>query len=212
MRLLRAKKPKAHKTARDLQREATRAKLMEAARKLFSEYGYEDVSVTDIGKEAGVSHAMIYANFSDKAGLLYEIVRENNAPQLPAAQKAAQSSGNAIDRIMKVLGVWAKYDLADPELLAVMQAYSWTWSDQMEVDNIEERDMHTNILSALVDEGVANSEFASQLDPDVAAEALFAIYTWGLRPAVFGDVSPAGCIKRLRPQVELLLGLGDTSA
>ena len=75
---------------------STRAKLIEAARKLFSEYGYEGVSVTDIGKKAGVSHAMIYANFTDKAGLLYEIVRENNAPQLPAVRKAAKSSGHAL--------------------------------------------------------------------------------------------------------------------
>lgn len=206
MRLLRAKKPKAHKTARDLQRETTRAKLIEAARKLFSEYGYEGVSVTDIGKKAGVSHAMIYANFTDKAGLLYEIVRENNAPQLPAVRKAAKSSGSVVDRIMKVLGVWATYDLADPELLAVMQAYSWTWPDQMETDNIEERKEHTGILSSLVVEGMAKGELPRQLDPDIAAEAVFALYTWGLRPAVFSDVSPVECIKRLRPQVEMLLG------
>jgi len=205
MRLLRAKKPKLKKTSRDLQREATRAKLLEAARKLFAEHGYEGVSVTDIGKQAGVSHAMIYANFGDKTGLLYEIVSENNAPQLPAALKAAESSGTALDRLMKVLGVWAKYDLGDPDLLAVMQAYSWTWSDELEKDNVIQRIEHMEVLGKLLDEGVKAGEFPVDLDVPMVTEAIFAIYTWGLRPGVFEGLSPAACVKRMRPQIELLL-------
>jgi len=205
MRLLRAKKAKTKPTARDRQREATRARLLEAARKLFVEHGYEAVSVTDIGKEAGVSHAMIYANFGDKAGLLYEIVRQNNAPQLAEVQKATQAPVSARERIYKVLNVWARYDLADPELLAVMQAYSWTWSVEAEQENRQELDVHRACLASLIREGRAAGEFGGEIDALEAARAIFAIYTWGLRPGVFDGASARQCVNRIKPQVELLL-------
>jgi AcrR family transcriptional regulator len=203
--MLRARKPRQRPTARDRQREETRKRLLDAARKLFAKNGYEGVSVTDIGKEAGVSHAMIYANFGDKAGLLYEIIKENNAPQYPAAVCAAKSSGSALERIIKVLGVWAKYDLSDPELLAIMQGYSWTWPAEFERVNSRERAKHLKLVEDLIAEGIEQAEFSDRLDAAIASDAIFAIYTWGLRPGVFEGASAAACIQRLEPQIRLLV-------
>jgi AcrR family transcriptional regulator len=206
--MLRAKKLRIAPTARDRQREKTRKRLLDAARKLFAEHGVDAVSVTDIAKEAGVSHGMIYANFGDKAGLLYEIVSENNAPQMPAARKAAASSGAAVDRIRKVLDVWAKYDLADPALLAVMQAYSWTWPVEMENANKAERGDHLAIVQGLVVEAIGAGSVPAHVDAEVAAEAIFAIYTWGMRRGVFEGFTPRESVDHIWPQVQEVLGMG----
>lgn len=203
--MLRAKKAKQEPTARDRQREKTRRKLLETARRLFAEHGVDGVSVTDIGKQAGVSHAMIYANFGDKAGLLYQIVSENNAPQFPAARKAAASSGKPLDRLKKVLLVWAKYDLAQPDLLAVMEAYSWTWSKEIEAQNKRERAIHFELVADLIREAVSEGAVKKDLDPDLAAEAIFAIYTWGLRGGVFEGLSYKQCVKHIWPQIMMIL-------
>src|SRR5262245_6580595 len=76
----RGRKPKPP-TARDRQRHGTERRLLAAARKLFSDYGYQNTAVTEIAKAAGVTHALIHAYFNSKAGLLYALVSETNARQ-----------------------------------------------------------------------------------------------------------------------------------
>jgi AcrR family transcriptional regulator len=53
----------------------TRERLIEAAKALFAEHGFEDVTVRDICREANASLALVNYHFGDKLGL-YEVVTE----------------------------------------------------------------------------------------------------------------------------------------
>ncbi|HTL35125.1 MAG TPA: CerR family C-terminal domain-containing protein, partial [Kofleriaceae bacterium] len=55
---------------------ATRVRLLDAARHLFAELGFEDVTVRDICREAGANLALVNYHFGDKLGLYHEIVNE----------------------------------------------------------------------------------------------------------------------------------------
>ena len=58
------------------QKEETRARLLEAARKLLLERGFHRVSLDDIAEAAGVSRQAVYkSHFTSKANLLLELVR-----------------------------------------------------------------------------------------------------------------------------------------
>jgi AcrR family transcriptional regulator len=55
---------------------ATRARLLDAAKQLFAERGFEDVTVRDICRAADVNLALVNYHFGDKLGLYFEIVAE----------------------------------------------------------------------------------------------------------------------------------------
>ena len=50
--------------------------IVEAARKLFTQYGYKKVSMDEIAKEAGVTKKTVYAYFKDKDELFKYFVFE----------------------------------------------------------------------------------------------------------------------------------------
>jgi AcrR family transcriptional regulator len=77
------------------QRKATRAKLIDAALKLFSTSGYEHATVDDISREAGYSKGAYYFHFSTKDDILAELLRmwtEDRTRVLAAFEGEASSA------------------------------------------------------------------------------------------------------------------------
>ncbi|WP_167853423.1 TetR/AcrR family transcriptional regulator [Roseovarius aestuariivivens] len=192
-------------TLKDKKREETRGKLIAAAKRLFAEHGYDDVPVTEIAREAGVTHSMINVYFGGKPGLLYQIIRENNAPQYEASLRIAEGGGRAVHRLSDMLRLWAEEDASDPRLLAIMQSYSWVWPLDTERENTLDRARFKGLLESLIGEALAAGELRRDLDPKVSAKAVFAIYTWALRDVVFDKLSVSDCHAGMMAQVRTLL-------
>ncbi|MGO4371484.1 TetR/AcrR family transcriptional regulator, partial [Paenibacillus sp. MCAF20] len=60
-------------TRQRLRSEETKQAILSAAGKMFSERGYDVVTMREIAKEAGCSHTTIYIYFKDKEVLLHEL-------------------------------------------------------------------------------------------------------------------------------------------
>ncbi|MFJ9431250.1 TetR family transcriptional regulator [Streptomyces sp. NPDC101490] len=61
---------------------ATRRRLLDAARDLFAEHGYEGATVRDIAERAGVNQALLFRYFGSKQGLLTEVVARGGLEQV----------------------------------------------------------------------------------------------------------------------------------
>jgi AcrR family transcriptional regulator len=193
---------------RSAQKDRSRRALIEAARALFGERGFDGVSVTDIGRRAGVSHTLINTYFGGKAGLLCALVEAANAPQLDQTAAVAGEGGPAVPRLRRILGIWAEGDLEDPRVLQVLQAHSWLWSDEDEARNRVSRQAFKAHVARVIDEGRAGGELPPGAPSREISTALFAIYTWGMREAIFSRLGPGEAVARLWPQICALIGLG----
>lgn len=60
-----------------VQQELTREMIMDAARNLFVEKGFQHVSMRQIAKELSYSHGALYYHFKSKAELFYALVEDH---------------------------------------------------------------------------------------------------------------------------------------
>ncbi|MCR9156942.1 MAG: TetR/AcrR family transcriptional regulator [Rhodobacteraceae bacterium] len=201
--------PPIRRTAKDIRREETRGRLLDVARRLFAERDYDSVSVTEIAKEAGVTHGMINVYFGGKPGLLYEIVRQTNALQYVDTVETGASTDNAMTQLETVLLSWLDGDTEDTRLLAVMQSYSWVWPPETEADNQTVRANFKDAIASIVELGRTTKEFRASLDPVLTAKSIWAIYTWGTRSAIFEGATTRECHRMIMAQVKQLVLAGD---
>jgi AcrR family transcriptional regulator len=86
------------------QRKATRAKLIEAALRLFSTSGYEHATVDDISQAAGYSKGAYYFHFSTKDDVLLELLRmwtEGRTAAIAAELDEQSADGDALRRTLQ---------------------------------------------------------------------------------------------------------------
>jgi AcrR family transcriptional regulator len=172
------------------QKQATRRALLDAARALVAERGVDGVSVVEVGRRAGVSHSLINAYFDGKSGLMSALVKDFNEPQLTRSRDIASGPGTPEARVRGILLAWATFDLADPALLRVLQAHSWDWSDAAEAENRLDRQRGLAPLGHLIQEGQSLQQFRRDLALAEGLAAIWAIYTNGMREAVFARPIP----------------------
>src|SRR5215813_10693347 len=89
-------------TRRALAKQQTRAKVLAAARRLFSERGYEGATIRDIAAAAGMSTGAVFANFSDKSDLFREIMVSDLDLLLAQIRETLTRSRGVEDALLKI--------------------------------------------------------------------------------------------------------------
>ena len=107
--------PRTGKTA-----EETRASAIDTTLALIRKHGFEKVRLVDIAKELGVSHAALYAHFTDKAALLDAVTErwlsETNAVLDKVCRSQKDPRQKIQDWFVQMYQVKRKRVLYDPEL------------------------------------------------------------------------------------------------
>lgn len=148
---------------------------------------------------------MINVYFGGKPGLLYEIIRQNNALQYVDTVSPAQQGETALRQLEDVILSWLDGDTEDTRLLSVMQSYSWVWPPETETDNQSVRANFKEAMAAIIAHGQETGEFRPSLDPILTARSIWAIYTWGTRAAVFEGATARECHRAIMAQVKQLI-------
>ena len=85
-------------TRRALAKQRTRERVLSAARRLFSERGYEGATIRDIAQAAGMSTGAVFASFSDKSELGDEIRTADYEVIYAQMKQAAREGGDSVQR------------------------------------------------------------------------------------------------------------------
>jgi AcrR family transcriptional regulator len=89
-------------TRRALAKQQTRSKVLAAARRLFSEQGYEGATIRDIAMAAGMSTGAVFASFADKSELFREILTNDIGALGEAMREGGRRGRDVEDKLLKI--------------------------------------------------------------------------------------------------------------
>lgn len=79
-----------------------RAAILDVAKRLFSQNGFDGVSMDQIAAEAGVSKLTVYSHFGDKESLFSSAIRAKCEEQLPSALFLAGLEGSLREQLTAI--------------------------------------------------------------------------------------------------------------
>jgi AcrR family transcriptional regulator len=184
----------------------TRRRVLDAARQLFMERGYEAATIRDIASEAGLSTGAVFASFVDKTDLFNAVMAEDFQRQVEHLREAARPDATVEDGILGVFEVGYRFHGAQLPLLQAAISLSWSHGLGGEFGDRPSFGLAMDALSEILARGVETGELkASPEQIRLAAEVLWDAYVSNYRRALFDDWNDERLIERVRQQIRLVL-------
>jgi AcrR family transcriptional regulator len=190
---------------RDEQKQRTRARILDAARKLFTDPGYEATTIRMIASEANVAPGSVFTTFESKEDVLLAITTEKYEELADHLSTClAQADGPARNRLK--LAFAAAYAFEQGRLALLMKQFgaSWTWSRDMEARSQERLARPFGFVPALLREAEGAGEIRSGLDIGLFADVLLGLYVQNYRKAWYHGLEPSAVAALVARQIDLL--------
>jgi TetR/AcrR family fatty acid metabolism transcriptional regulator len=183
---------------------ARRVRILESALRIFAEKGFQDATISEISKAAGVSDATVYEYFKSKEELLFAIPEE--------------ITENSIRETEKVLPYLRG---AESKLRAIVQGYVATYETNPQYANLIMLHLKSNrnflktkaytvvrsaarMLLACIKEGIEDGTFKKDIDPFlVRSMILGTIEHLCTRMHLMG--TPSNLMEHVDPLMDLIL-------
>ena len=193
-------------TRRGLAKLRTREALLAAAKKLITERGYEEATVRDIAKAAGMSTGAVFANFADKADLFRQVLAEDARVLAETMrQVAGLREGGVRETLLTVLAAGYAFHLKQLPLLQAACAEGWRQDAAGEVAMRDRMRQIIAILEGILRQATADGELRSEIDVDLAVDLIFRAYQSNYRLAIYDGFDLEALTGRLERQLDLIL-------
>ncbi len=190
----------------------TRNKVLEAARSLFMERGYEAATIRDIAARADLSTGAVFANFADKADLFNVVLSQDMDRQLELMQTALAGDAPMERALLGLFRSAYEFHLGQLPLLQAATGLSWSQGLDGPLGHRPVYSAAVAAITAILDRGQSRGELHAQADTGLLAEMLWEGYLSNYRLALFGGGDLAQLTARLARQVRVLLAGAGVSA
>ncbi len=192
-------------TRRALAKQRTRERVLAAARRLFTERGYEGATIRDIAQAAGMSTGAVFASFSDKNELFDEILTADYEVIYAQMKQASLSANSVEEGVTGMFAVAYGFHIEQLPLLQASIAVSWTRSETAERRNRNHLKHIFALLAGALTRGVERGELKATADVKLLAEIIWDVYVANYRKAVFDAWTVEQLLSRLSDQLKVIL-------
>jgi AcrR family transcriptional regulator len=153
----------------------SRQDVVEAAGRLFAKRGYHGTSMRDLGKALGLHGSSLYSHVDSKEDLLVDVVRRGAEFFRTAADAAAASTEDPIERLHALVKghIGVILDHLDEAQTFLNEANALDGEQRRAV--IDSRDQYEAVFRTTITDGVATGRLRPDVDPRTSAIFLLSL-------------------------------------
>jgi AcrR family transcriptional regulator len=169
---------------REARKEATRLRVLDAARQLFEEVGYEAATIRDIARRAGVSVGSVFTGFTSKSHVLVEVIWSRLDELYADLERVAPHlRGSTADRVRSLFAVHYAFEFRRLRLFLAHISVAFEWREIPDLPVLGTNQRLRGMIRDCLAEGVARGDVQPGLDLELAVDLLIGVYAWNYRLA-----------------------------
>jgi AcrR family transcriptional regulator len=191
--------------ARQSQKEATRQRVVNAARELFDTHGYQGTTIREIARHAGVAVGSVFTTFASKGEILSEVMQARLAPlDTELERMMPHVRGSTADRLRTMFAIHFEFESQHVRLFLshIAAAYDWTLSSSARPYGRNQR--FQDFIRDTLARGVAEGDVRADLDHQEIIDLLMAAYAWTFRLVINQNADPKALIAVMDRQIALV--------
>lgn len=161
---------------RSIQKKETRNIVLESARILFNELGFDKTSTREIAKKAGVGIGTVFSHFPDKRSLLIAALLDDLTFTHEEALNTLSNDAHVCDKFLHFAQYYYSYYSKRPELsrtlLKEMLFIQGEWGKML----LANADQFVQFVRNLLEEAKQKGDIAPEEDTMLCARAFFSYY------------------------------------
>ena len=176
--------------------------ILDMSAKLFSQQGYNGVSIRDIAQACGMTNAALYYYFKNKEDLFLAMLQRDHEKAMASLHAAANRPGDLREDLRQLVALYAEITCARH------QSFQTLWRDLRNVEDVRGHkmlgEMRSKFLGPL--EGrIAQAQVDGEIQPGEAR--LYARLLHGLIIALTNDGAPGKQRRPTQQEVETVVDL-----
>jgi len=158
-------------------RERQRRRILDAAEKLFDEFGIDRVTMAEITSASGVRTSTVYQYFSSKDDIIWAILEKVMAESAGRAKAAMEREKTALKKITALLELMADELTAQQAKVRFVAQFDALYARDWAAERLLQLEAQIGMdgfqgFGELIREGIADGSLRADLDPELTLHAV----------------------------------------
>lgn len=190
---------------RRTQKEATRNRVIDAARELFDTQGYQGTTIREIAAHAGVSVGSVFTTFASKYEVLSQVMAERlDGLYAELDRVLPHLRGGTIDRLRTMFAIHFAFEVRHKRLFLAFIAATYDWTLPQTSTPMGRNRRLQDIIGDCLAKGVEDGDVDPTLNPQEIIDLLMAAYVWVYRLAAWHDADAPAMTMVMDRQIALI--------
>jgi AcrR family transcriptional regulator len=192
-------------SSRRIQKEATRNRVIEAAREIFDTRGYEGATIREIARHAGVSVGSVFTTFASKGEILSQVMQDRlDGLYAELDRVMPHLRGATVERLRTMFAIHFAFESRHTRLFLAHIAAAYDWTLPATARPIGRTPRLQEIIRECLEKGVAAGDVCPEADHQEIVDLLMAAYAWVYRLAARDDADAAAMTAVMDRQIGLI--------
>jgi AcrR family transcriptional regulator len=179
--------------------------VLDAARELFEEIGYDATTIRAIAQRARVSVGSVFTSFRSKGHVLGEVMQERLGDLYGEMDSVLPHlRGSGADRCRSLFATHYAFELRRTRLFLAFISAAYDWPADPAVPVFGTNPRLRGMVRACLEGGIVHGDVRPDADLELVIDLLIAAYAWNYRLAVSQGVDAARLTSLMDRQIGVI--------